>query len=104
MKTMIFILIFLSILFPLCACIPQQSTEVYSEHSIYVDDDNTNGPWDGSIEHPFQFIQQGINASLSGDIIQISEGIYRENIVIDKQVQLLGSGYNTTISNGCQSI
>ncbi|HIG99638.1 MAG TPA: hypothetical protein HA258_03550, partial [Thermoplasmata archaeon] len=29
--------------------------------TIYVDDSNTDGPWDGSIEHPYQFIQDGVD-------------------------------------------
>ena len=32
-----------------------------SGNTIYVDDDNTQGPWDGTAEHPFQNIQDGIN-------------------------------------------
>ena len=34
------------------------------DRTIYVDDDNTDGPWDGTQEHPYQFIQDGVdNAS-----------------------------------------
>ncbi len=27
------------------------------DRTIYVDDDNTEGPWDGTQEHPYQHIQ-----------------------------------------------
>jgi len=32
--------------------------------TIYVDDDNTSGPWDGTIEHPYQYIEDGVDAAL----------------------------------------
>ena len=32
--------------------------------TIYVDDDNTAGPWDGTLEHPYQHIQDGVNNNL----------------------------------------
>ena len=34
---------------------------------IYVDDDNTTGPWDGTEDHPFQFIQDGIDVAVGDD-------------------------------------
>lgn len=39
-----------------------------SGNTIYVDDDNIQGPWDGSIQHPFQFIQDGITDADSDTI------------------------------------
>lgn len=77
---------------------------VNASHStiIYVDDDNISGPWAGSIEHPFQFIQDGIDAANNTDTIMVSEGLYQETIMIDKQVTLLGSGWNSTIIDGLQ--
>ena len=35
---------------------------------FYVDDDNTAGPWDGSIEHPYRFIQQAIDNASDGAV------------------------------------
>jgi len=35
-----------------------------SGDTIYVDDDNTEGPWDGSIDYPYQFIQDPISKIL----------------------------------------
>jgi len=46
--------------------------------TIYVDDDNTSGPWDGTPEHPYQYIQNGINAAVDGDIVQVADGIYTD--------------------------
>jgi len=52
------------------------SKAISKRNVIYVDDDNTNGPWDGSIEHPYQFIQDGINAAQDGDKVIVADGIY----------------------------
>jgi len=52
--------------------------------TFYVDDDNTEGPWDGSSAHPFYYIQDAIRAveNNSGYRIQVLAGDYTENIVI----------------------
>jgi len=39
------------------------SIQVSAGSPIYVDDDNTEGPWDGSIDNPYQYIQDGIDAT-----------------------------------------
>jgi len=53
------------------------------EKSIYVDDDNTDGPWDGSFEAPYQSVMDALDAgsleiTAPGDDIQIivEEGEY----------------------------
>lgn len=46
----------------------------------YVDDDNTTGPWLGTLADPFQFIQSGINAAAAWDIVHVMRGTYKENI------------------------
>ena len=54
---------------------------------LYVDDDAPNDPnpgdpgssdpdEDGSMDHPFDAIQEGINAANEGDIVQIADGVY----------------------------
>ena len=57
----------------------------------YVDDDGPGDPWpgdpavsdpleDGSINHPFDEIQEAIDAATGGDKIIVQLGIYYENI------------------------
>ena len=55
--------------------------ESSSGNTIYVDDDNTAGPWDGTLEHPFQKIQDGIDNTSDGDTIFVYSGTYYENIL-----------------------
>ena len=71
---------------------------------IYVDDDNIEGPWDGSLEHPYCFIQQAIDNASYGDTIFVYPGRYKENIVIDKIITLIGVDRNTTIIDGMGEI
>ena len=70
------------------------------EPTMYVDDDNTAGPWDGSWLHPFQHIQDAIDNAIDGDVIFVFNGIYYENIVIDKRINLIGNNYQMTIIDG----
>ena len=72
--------------------IPQENT------IIYVDGRNIHGPWDGTIEYPFQYIQDGINASSDNDCIYIFEGTYNETLNIATSISLYGEA--TTLING----
>jgi parallel beta-helix repeat protein len=55
-----------------------------SSNNYYVDDNNIVGPWYGTRENPFRYIQDGIDAAGSGDAICVFPGIYNENILVDK--------------------
>lgn len=45
-------------------------------------------------------IQSAINSASNGDTIQVAPCIYRENVVVDKSVSLIGADRNTTIIEG----
>ena len=53
-----------------------------------------------NIPHDYPTIQQGINASSNGDIICVGQGIYNEDLVIDKEIRLSGRGYNLSKIQG----
>ena len=44
--------------------------------TVYVDSSNTAGPWDGTQAHPFNKIQDGINAASDGDTVLVADGTY----------------------------
>jgi cyclophilin family peptidyl-prolyl cis-trans isomerase len=67
---------------------------------IYVDDDNIDGPWDGSIDHPFQYIQDALDVSNSGSMISVRNGVYYEHITIIHSVKLIGESIESTIIDG----
>lgn len=75
---------------------------IKDDHIIYVDDDNANGPWDGTKKYPYNCIQDAIDGSVDTDTILVSEGVYKENILIDKELTLLGSGSDVTVIDGLQ--
>jgi parallel beta-helix repeat protein len=53
----------------------------------FVDGGNTVGPWDGSAQNPFQYIQDGIDAAAATDTVRVMPGTYPENIdFIGKQI------------------
>jgi len=68
--------------------------------NIFVDGDNAVGPWDGSHDHPFQFIQEGIDAVTENGTVYVFAGIYRGNIVINKTINVNGSGKGNVIIDG----
>jgi parallel beta-helix repeat protein len=67
---------------------------------IYVDDNNTEGPWDGSIDYPYQYIYEAINSSIDEDLIFVFSGIYFENFIIYKKLSLIGENESNTIIDG----
>ena len=97
----IFIIFFFSL--PLVSSFEEldiESNNPFELKKIYVDKDNLNGPWDGSIDYPFNSISDGINSSLNGVTIYVFNGEYNENIKINKSIMLLGENQNLTIING----
>jgi parallel beta-helix repeat protein len=68
---------------------------------IYVDDDNVNGPWFGTLEHPFKYIRWGLGAAFDGDIVFVFNGFYKENSMeVYNQITLQGENRDNTIIDG----
>ncbi|MBP1662566.1 MAG: hypothetical protein H6P94_815, partial [Thermoplasmatales archaeon] len=67
---------------------------------IYVDDSNIDGPWDGSIENPYQFIQDGIDHAVGADTVWVFNGQYVENIVISVSLELVAEAPGSTEITG----
>ena len=79
---------------------PSPKPDFSKGKTIYVNDDAVP-PFDGTIEHPFKYIQDGINASTDGDTVFVYNGNYFEhNITIDKSITLTGENRNLTIIDG----
>jgi len=72
--------------------------------TIYVDDDNTAGPWNGTQQYPYKNIQDGIDNASNNDTIFVYNGTYNENIQLNKTVKLLGEDKNSTVINGSDII
>ena|GEM_PF-937791 len=68
--------------------------------SLFVNDDNTEGPWDGSMKYPYRWIQDAIDTALAGNIIYVYAGTYNENLRVDKSLQLIGENRTMTIIDG----
>lgn len=62
--------------------------------SIYVDDSNVAGPWDGSESNPFNTITAGLAAADADetDIVWVAAGLYLENVTVKRDNHLKGWG------------
>jgi len=89
------------LLFLIASLIPLVSSDTFSFNmTIYVDDDNKDGPWDGSMEHPYQNIQDAVDNAPVGSTVFVKNGIYYENIFINKTITFLGEDTQLTIIDG----
>jgi len=78
------------------------SYKISANNIIYVDDD-ASPPYDGTQEHPYQFIQDGVDTASEGDTVYVYSGIYFENVIINKTIFLVGENRNSTIIDANQS-
>ena len=73
------------------------SYKISANNIIYVDDD-ASPPYDGTQEHPYQFIQDGVNTASEGDTVFVYSGIYYEShITINRSMNIIGEDRDTTI-------
>jgi parallel beta-helix repeat protein len=71
-------------------------------YTYYVDDDNVDGPWDGSKEWPYRTIQDAIDNTFydDGDTVYVYNGTYKECVVLYKTIHLVGESKDSTIIDG----
>lgn len=55
---------------------------------------------DGTEARPYKTINQGITNATAGDTVQVKPGVYAENVVVTKNLTLVGTGPDTTIIKG----
>lgn len=67
---------------------------------LYVDDDNRDGPWDGSVQYPFQNIHEAVEIANYQQQIFVLNGTYHEDIVIKKQTTIIGECTTKVIIDG----
>jgi parallel beta-helix repeat protein len=71
--------------------------DVASLHpTVYVDDDNVLGPWDGTIEYPYQTIGDGITHVEENGTIFVFKGAYYEDCMVSKKLTLRGEDRRLT--------
>ncbi len=78
---------------------PWLGRSVKSDNRLYVWGEapiDGNGSW----EQPFRSIQDAIEAAKEGQLIEVWEGLYNENVIIDKSLSLVGNGSQETIIDG----
>lgn len=69
----------------------------------YVDDDNLAGPWNGTLEYPYQNITNGLDRASDNDTIFVYNGTYYENLIVNKALSLIGENKDTTIIDGSKN-
>ncbi len=94
MRKIIYLLIFFLLLFSK-TCIAIEDNE--NNKTIYVDDDNKEGPWDGSQSNPYKTIQDAVDKSVDGDTIFVLRGRYNGNIIVSKTLCFIGENKHDVI-------
>jgi parallel beta-helix repeat protein len=75
-------LIVVTLLITLCIITTNASDPLPLKKSIYVNDDNTQGPWLGTLDNPYRYIQDAIDNAVADDIIYVANGTYYEHLII----------------------
>jgi hypothetical protein len=71
--------------------------------TVYVDADNTSGTEDGSPTYPYDTVAEGIAAAPAGGTVLVAPGTYYENVTVDKDLTLRGSGLDRTTIDGSRT-
>jgi hypothetical protein len=95
MKPKFFLLLLLSLYIVNCTLIIEAQATVR-----YVSKTGSSTPPYTSWETASDSIQKCINISVDGDTIYVANGIYKENLVINTAISLIGSSMDSTIIDG----
>jgi len=76
------------------------TTTIEYDPNIYVDEANVSGMEDGTKTHPFNTITEGIEAVTSGKSVVVAAGTYNEQLIINKGIDLRGTGKESTFIIG----
>jgi parallel beta-helix repeat protein len=68
--------------------------------TIYVDDSNTQGPWNGSYDYPYKHIYDGILHATDGDTVYVFNGMYNETVLVNRSIYFRGQQQGQTIIDG----
>ena len=68
--------------------------------TIHVNVTNQTGVEDGTLAHPYDTIQEGVDHAVSGDRILVAPGVYKETVLMRDGVSVVGSGASSTIIDG----
>jgi parallel beta-helix repeat protein len=88
----------LAMIFGLVVILVEVAPSTKGSTIIYVDDEPGEGP--GNPAENFTRIQDAINASNDGDTIFVYNGMYYENIIVNKTINLMGENKETTVIDG----
>ncbi len=75
----------------------ENTIEILETDLIFVDKNNTIGPWDGTYDNPYKNITSGVDNAKKDDIIYVLNGIYNEQITIEKPIRIIGEDKTKTI-------
>ncbi|HJQ99514.1 MAG TPA: right-handed parallel beta-helix repeat-containing protein [Candidatus Polarisedimenticolaceae bacterium] len=68
--------------------------------TIHVDVTNLSGVEDGTVAHPYNTIQEGVDHALGGDKVQVHPGTYKESLLMKDGVSVVGNGAGSTVIDG----
>jgi len=100
MKRLLRIVIFTLLLTSISALAFNIKSVKAAPEMIYVDDDNTTGPWNGTKMNPYQNITNALEHASDNDTIHVYSGTYREHVLVNKSVSIIGENKTTTILDG----
>jgi VCBS repeat-containing protein len=97
MKTKYFVFAVIGILLILTGLVPASSTSARAPQVavVFVDDDFDPSTPGWGVDH-FATIQEGVNAVDPGGAVNVAAGTYTEQVVITKDLSLLGAGQSDT--------